>query len=97
MDAQSVSAGYGKRVILKDFSLTLQKDESIALIGNNGCGKTTFIKCVLGQMKYSGTIKAVNDICIVPQNDIFFDQLTVQEHFWVLGTRQTSAMEKFGL
>ena len=97
LEATNVSARYGKHVILKDFSLRLNQNESIALIGNNGCGKTTFIKCVLGQLKHKGVIEKVNDICIIPQNDIFIDQLTVREHFISLGTYDNNILRTFGL
>lgn len=45
--AEHVSAGYGCTSILRDINMELNEGDSLALIGNNGCGKTTFIKCVL--------------------------------------------------
>ena len=43
-----VSAGYGEKVIIKDFSLTINKGDHILLLGPNGSGKTTLFRLILG-------------------------------------------------
>ena len=43
-----VSAGYGEKVIIKDFSLTVNKGDHILLLGPNGSGKTTLFRLILG-------------------------------------------------
>ncbi len=48
--ANNVSKQFGGIYALKDFSVTCNKGECIALIGPNGSGKTTFIKTVLGMV-----------------------------------------------
>ena len=48
--ASNVSKKFGKLKALNNVSLTCNKGECIALIGPNGSGKTTFIKCVLGMV-----------------------------------------------
>jgi len=48
--ASNVSKKFGKLTALHDVSVTCAKGECIALIGPNGCGKTTLIKCVLGMV-----------------------------------------------
>lgn len=45
---QGLSKKYGKQDVLKNLNLTLDKGHSVALIGPNGCGKTTMLKCILG-------------------------------------------------
>ncbi|MDD7970462.1 LPS export ABC transporter ATP-binding protein [Roseinatronobacter alkalisoli] len=48
---------YGKRVIIRDVSLTLHQGEVVALLGPNGCGKTTCFYCIAGIVKHeSGTV-----------------------------------------
>lgn len=48
--ASNVSKKFGKLKALDDVSVTCLKGECIALIGPNGCGKTTLIKCILGMV-----------------------------------------------
>ena len=57
IEIQHVSKRFGKVEVLKDVNLTCEPGQCIALIGPNGCGKTTLIKCVLGMViPTSGTI-----------------------------------------
>lgn len=48
--ASNVSKKFGKLNVLDNVSVTCGKGECIALIGPNGCGKTTLIKCILGMV-----------------------------------------------
>lgn len=48
--ASNVSKRFGKLTALKDINATCNKGQSISLIGPNGSGKTTFIKCLLGMV-----------------------------------------------
>lgn len=45
-----VSVGYGARVLLRDVTLSIRQGERIALIGENGTGKSTLIKTITGQL-----------------------------------------------
>lgn len=47
---QNISKKFGKLTVLDQINLTLKKGECIALIGPNGCGKTTLIKSILGMV-----------------------------------------------
>ena len=58
------------KTLLKDFSATIQRGDKIALVGSNGCGKTTFIKLLLGELQpTSGTIR-----CGTKLDVAYFDQ-----------------------
>ena len=48
--AKNVTKKFGKFYALNDVTVTCNKGECIALIGPNGSGKTTFIKCILGMV-----------------------------------------------
>lgn len=45
---------YGKRVIIRDVSLELRPGEVVALLGPNGCGKTTCFYCIAGIVRHEG-------------------------------------------
>src|SRR6476469_7206658 len=56
--ASNVSKQFGKLKALNNVSVTCNKGECIALIGPNGCGKTTLIKSILGMViPDNGTIR----------------------------------------
>ncbi|CAL6008557.1 ABC_transporter family protein [Hexamita inflata] len=97
IDAKNVCAGYKKTKILKNMTVQLRKGESISLIGNNGCGKTTFIKCVLHQLKFSGELTHTDDIAIIPQDDIVFKDLTVKQYFKAVGTYDEKLLAQLGM
>jgi ATP-binding cassette, subfamily F, member 3 len=47
---EKVSVGYGERVLLHEVSLSIRQGERIALIGENGTGKSTLIKTIIGSL-----------------------------------------------
>lgn len=48
LECSHLAAGYGNGEVLKDINLTLEEGEMAALIGSNGTGKSTLIKCISG-------------------------------------------------
>ena len=50
IEIKNISKRFGKLEVLKNVDLTCRKGECIALIGPNGCGKTTLIKSILGMV-----------------------------------------------
>ena len=48
------AVGYGEKMVLKDVSFQITKGEYVALIGSNGTGKSTLIKCVSGLLPLAG-------------------------------------------
>ena len=48
IELQNVSAGYGKNIILKNFSLDIEEGKLVSLLGPSGCGKTTALRTVAG-------------------------------------------------
>ena len=54
---KNVSKSFGGRVLFSDVNLTVEGGERIALLGDNGTGKTTFIKCLLGDEDCAGKIQ----------------------------------------
>ena len=54
--ARSIFAGYGKKEVLHGVDIDLRAGEVAALIGANGCGKTTLIKALCGLLPYRGSV-----------------------------------------
>lgn len=77
--AKNVSYSYGDQQVINDFSMKIMRGDRIGLIGNNGVGKTTLLRLLLGQLEpQSGTVKHGTNLKIG-----YFDQL-----------RQTLDLEK---
>lgn len=56
-DIEHLSKSFGNKVILKDFSYTFSRYEKLGIIGENGVGKSTFLKMLMGQLEPdSGTV-----------------------------------------
>lgn len=69
-ELENVSYEVAGKTLLKDFSTTILRGDKIALVGANGCGKTTFIKLLLGEIKpTAGTVRCGTKLDIA-----YFDQ-----------------------
>ena len=69
-EMENVSYEIAGKTLLKDFSTTILRGDKIALVGQNGCGKTTFIKLLLGEIQpTSGKIRCGTKLDIA-----YFDQ-----------------------
>ena len=54
---KNVAKSFGLRQLFSDINLNVEAGERIALLGDNGTGKSTFIKCLLGQEDFQGKIQ----------------------------------------
>ena len=54
---KNVEKGFGERTLFSDVNLNVEGGERIALLGDNGTGKSTFIKCLLGEEDFGGKIQ----------------------------------------
>ncbi len=88
---ERVSHRFGRTLAVDGVSLTINAGQSVALWGSNGAGKTTLIRCVLGLLRYRGTIRVAGQdvrrcgkaarlaVGYVPQELGFYDDLGVGE------------------
>ena len=51
IEIKNLNAGYDGRTVLRDVNLTVYDRDFLGIIGPNGGGKTTLIKCILGLLK----------------------------------------------
>ena len=68
IEIKNIYKKFGKLEVLNNINLSFKKGECIALIGPNGCGKTTLIKSILGMV-------------IPTKGDILFDQKSILKEF----------------
>lgn len=62
IEAEHVTKKYGDKTILKDISLLVERGSKIAFVGQNGQGKSTFVKAILNEFEYEGNIKLGHNV-----------------------------------
>lgn len=62
VEAEDVTKKYGDKTILKDIDLLVERGSKIAFVGQNGQGKSTFIKAITKDIDYQGTIKLGHNV-----------------------------------
>ena len=66
LEAESISKSWGERVIVRDFSLKVLRQDRIGIVGPNGIGKTTLLKMLIGELAPdSGTVTLGSKLDIV--------------------------------
>ncbi|MDY6524508.1 ATP-binding cassette domain-containing protein [Acinetobacter faecalis] len=70
-DIENLSVTFGNNApIIKDFSALVLRGDRIGLVGDNGVGKTTLIKAILGELEHAGSVKTGTQLEVA-----YFDQL----------------------
>ena len=57
-----VSKDYGANTIFSHVNLTIRRGEKVAFVGRNGEGKTTLVKCIMGQIPFDGNLKIGHNV-----------------------------------
>lgn len=74
---------YGSHTVFKDVTFTLKRGEKVAFVGKNGEGKSTLVKCIMGEIPYTGTLKVGHNVQIgyFAQNQVQLldEELTIYE------------------
>ncbi|OPY01891.1 MAG: ABC transporter ATP-binding protein uup [Syntrophorhabdus sp. PtaB.Bin047] len=74
VDAKRVSFAWGDRKIVDNFSTTIIRGDRVGIIGPNGCGKTTLLRILLGQLvPEQGKVRLGTNVAVA-----YFDQLRSQ-------------------
>ena len=55
---------FGSHNVFHDVTFTIRRGEKVAFVGKNGEGKTTLVKCIMGQLDYLGTLKIGHNVKI---------------------------------
>jgi len=62
MDA--VGKTYGDHVVFRNASLMVERGDKVAFVGRNGEGKSTLVKCIMGQLEHEGTLTLGHNVQI---------------------------------
>ncbi|MFK8933617.1 MAG: ABC transporter ATP-binding protein [Acinetobacter sp. GWC1_38_13] len=69
-EIENLSVSYDSKPLIKDFSAIVLRGDRIGLVGDNGVGKTTLIKAILGEIQHGGSVKTGTQLEVA-----YFDQL----------------------
>ena len=64
VEMDKVSKNYGHNHVLKNISLLIERDSKTAFVGQNGQGKSTLAKIIVGEIKYDGHVKLGHNVQI---------------------------------
>lgn len=53
---------YGEHCVFHNVNLTIKRGEKVAFVGKNGEGKSTLVKCIMGEIPYTGTLKLGHNV-----------------------------------
>lgn len=57
-----VRKDYGTHCVFHNVNLTIERGEKVAFVGKNGEGKSTLVKCIMGEIPYTGTLKLGHNV-----------------------------------
>jgi len=55
---------FGDHTVFQDVTFTIRRGEKVAFVGKNGEGKTTLVRCIMGQLDYLGSLKIGHNVKI---------------------------------
>ena len=55
---------FGNHTVFQDATFTIRRGEKVAFVGKNGEGKTTLVRCIMGQLDYMGNLKIGHNVKI---------------------------------
>ncbi len=97
---QDVGRRFDQRTLFRDFTWMVRKGDRVALIGPNGCGKTTLMRCILGEDDgYEGTIRLGQNVATAYFSqalDDLNDDFTLVQEVRELGLDNQEARDLLG-
>lgn len=59
-----VGKRFGEKTVFRNASLTIERGDKVAFVGRNGEGKSTLVKCIMGQLDFEGTLTLGHNVQI---------------------------------
>ncbi|HOH96426.1 MAG TPA: ABC-F family ATP-binding cassette domain-containing protein [Candidatus Enterocola sp.] len=79
--AENLSKSYGEKNVFSEVGFIIKRGEKIAFVGKNGEGKSTLVKCIMGEIPYDGTLAIGHNVQIAyfaqNQASLLDNELTV--------------------
>ncbi|OWT61791.1 ABC transporter ATP-binding protein [Candidimonas nitroreducens] len=112
LEVEGLSASYGRSRVLHGVDFSVGRGEAVTLLGRNGMGKSTCLKCVMGMLRAQGGdirldgqsirgrpshMVARSGIGLVPEGRQVFPTLTVEENLLATAANRHRAPEPYGL
>ncbi|MEA4850545.1 MAG: ABC-F family ATP-binding cassette domain-containing protein [Paludibacter sp.] len=64
VEVEHLSKAYGSHLVLDNVGMIINRGEKVAFVGKNGEGKSTLVKCIMGEIEYSGKMKLGHNVKI---------------------------------
>lgn len=64
IEAEGITKNYGEKKVLNDIDLLVERDSKIAFVGQNGQGKSTLAKIIVGEIEYGGKLSLGHNVQI---------------------------------
>ena len=61
---ENVRKDYGQHTVFSDVTMTIKRGEKVAFVGKNGEGKSTLVKCIMGEIPFTGKLKVGHNVQI---------------------------------
>ena len=61
---ENVGKTYGDHIVFKNANLTIERGDKVAFVGKNGEGKSTLVKCIMGEIEHEGTLTIGHNVQI---------------------------------
>ena len=98
LSVENISKSYGERILFKDVSFGINKDQKIAFIAKNGSGKTTIMNMINGlDEPDTGQVvirKEIN-MAFLSQNNNLQDELTIEENIFASDNEILKVIERY--
>ena len=62
LDIENLTKAYGEHTVLQNIDMQIRRGEKIAFVGKNGEGKTTLVKCIVGDLDYMGSLRLGHNV-----------------------------------
>lgn len=86
IEVENLIIRHGAKTVIDGLSFKVDRGQVYGIIGMSGAGKSTILKAITGQIMKTGMVKLEGKYGYCPQDDAFFQELTVKENIRLFGS-----------